>query len=228
MRNQVLALTLAAVLTMSFGATGAQPQVTGLWLGTARSAGGLGNWLELHPGGTATFSFGAIVEGTYRVSDQMVWVTAGEPPSEAPWGHLEIDGDKGVRTPLAPTDAPRTETLSAADQEMLDRTTKPIQMRRIGAAQPGAPAIVGTWQYAHYTGGTAFETFTKAGHFLLRVQMQTTNATYTETPKGVRVTLPRGELSLTFNGDVLVSPAEEPGTSDGPRAEGMVFRRAPR
>lgn len=228
MGGHLLTMTMAAVLTwLSLGAQEARTPVMGLWLGTARSAGGLGNWLEFRPGGTAQFSFGAVVEGAYRVSDGSLYISSGEPPAETPGGQLEINGDMAVRTPPAMADAPRRETLSAADRDLLDRMTRPIQMRRVDSARPATPPIVGTWQYAHPTGATAFETFTKAGTFLLRVQMQTMDATYAESPNGVRVKLPSGELFLQFTGDVLVSAPQEPETPDGPRAEGMVFRRAP-
>jgi hypothetical protein len=228
MRGHVLALTVAAALSAgSLCAHGAKAPVAGLWLGEARSRGGLGNWIEFRPDGTAQWSFGAIVEGTYRVSGTSLWIAGGDPPRETPAGRLQIEGDVAVRTLPAPPDAPSRETLTPREQAMFERMAKPIEMRRVGTSRPGTAPIVGTWQYTHPTGATAFETFTKDGEFVLRVQMQTADVTYTHTADGVRVKLPHGEESLVFHGDALVSTPQQPENADGARAEGQVFRRAP-
>ena len=73
MRNGVVmsAVALIGLLLRPVGAQDATGSVVGLWLGEARTQGGLGNWWEFHADGTVEFGFGAVVgallDDTYRL-----------------------------------------------------------------------------------------------------------------------------------------------------------------
>lgn len=197
-----------------------QATVFGLWLGEARTEGGLGNWIEFRQDGTAQFTFGAMVEGTYRMEGTSLWMTPVGQPHELRAMDIRIEGNTAVRLQSPPADAPPRETLAPDDRAMLDRMSQPITMTRVGSATPGAPPIVGTWTYTHTTGATAFETFTRAGKMFMLLPMQTTAGTYTATTAHIEVKLPKGDETLVLNGDVLMS-----GSLEGKHS---TFRRAPK
>ena len=232
MHRMLNAAFLFGTLAISQGSlvwTQSSAPVVGVWLGEARSKGGLGNWLEFRPDGTVVMGFGALVDGRYRFDKSTLWVEPrNQPGRESPVGELVVKGDTAVRRPRPPADAPPRESLPPDQRAMLDRLTQPITMTRVGKASPGAEAIVGTWTYDHPSGGTAYETFTGDGKTFLRVRMQAVEGTYTSTAGRILVTLPNGsDLVLVPNGDVLVSQPKDDGREGNPRPVGNVFRRLP-
>lgn len=221
MKSVLVATSIAALLGAPLvHRDQASANVAGLWLGEARSRGGLGNWIELRPDGTAQFIFGAMVDGTYRMEGTSLWMTTVGQPHELPAVPIRIEGDTAVLQQPPPADAPPRETLSADDRAMLDRMSQPITMTREGNASPGTPPLVGTWTYTHPTGGIAHQTFTRDGKMFLLVPMQTTGGTYTASPGQVEVKLPGGNQTLVLKGDLLIS-----GSLDGKHS---TFRRAPK
>ena len=68
--RMVFVLALVAALIEPGAAQGTDASVVGLWLGEARTQGGLGNWIEFRADGTLEAGFGALVGGllddTYR------------------------------------------------------------------------------------------------------------------------------------------------------------------
>jgi hypothetical protein len=95
--------------------------LVGVWESTARSKGGIGNVIQLLPDGTVFTHMVVLAEAKYRVDgDQLV---------------LE-EGEEGESQPLG--------TITA-DAWKIDVQGIPVEKRRIGAATPGAPAIVGIW-----------------------------------------------------------------------------------
>ena len=74
--------------------------------------------------------------------------------------------------------------------------------------------------YPHYTGQTAYETFTPSGKWYLRVPMQLRQGRYIVTPPTVTAQWTE-QQSETFSrtGDVLMSGA--------PEGQHSTFRRAP-
>lgn len=216
---------LLAVVTVALaghapvGHTQNESALVGLWLGEARTEGGLGNWIEFRPDGTLRFAFGAMVEGTYRLEGTSLRVRAVGEPAESPAADITINDATAIRRRLPPADAPARDSMSADDRAILDRMTQPITMTRVGRATAGAPPIVGTWSYTHSSGAPAYETFTRTGRFVLRVRMQESQGTYAEGPSRIDVTLPSGKSEFQLNGDVLMS-----GSMDGKHS---TFRRAP-
>jgi hypothetical protein len=221
MMNRLPLASAAVIVFMSLAGRAAEPSVSlvGLWLGEERTEGGLGAWIEFRRDATVQFSFGALVDFTYRVDGTSLWFAeAGRP--EVRRGDIRVNGNTAVLRQPPPADAPPTESLSAEDRAMRDRLSQPIRMTRMGSATPGAPPLVGTWTYTHYTGQTAYETFTADGKMFLRVPMQTVEGTYTATGEQIVVLLPTGNQRLSRNGDRLVLQS-----SDG---KSSVLRRAPR
>jgi len=96
---------------------------------------------------------------------------------------------------------------------------QPLRMTRVGPVAPGASAIAGTWSYEHYTGQTAYETFTPGGKWYLRVPMRVSHGRYTVTTAAVNVQLAEQSQTFTREGNVLMS-----GPADGTHS---TYRRAP-
>ena len=221
----LVVVALLGVLPVRAEETSSSP--VGLWLGAARTQSGLGNWIEIRSDGTVQFSFGALVDGTYRMDGTSLWLSAADEQGEVLVGDVRIDGNTAVRMPRPPADAPPQETMSREDHAMLDRMTQPITMKRLGRATPGAHPIVGTWEYMHPVGVTAQETFTAEGKTFLRVPMQTIRGTYSATAERLVVKLPTATHVFTWKRDALISMGEDDAeTTSGPRAEGNIFRRA--
>jgi hypothetical protein len=229
----VSSVSMLEVMTMLYGAPtvlmalvclaasdvhpGQKTGVIGLWLGESRSRGGLGRWLELRANGTAQYSVGALVEFTYVWQDPALSLTPAGKTDRVPLMEMQINGDTAVRR-QPPPDAPPRDTLPPDQRAMLDRMSQPLAMRRVGAAAPGAPLIVGTWTYEHYTGATAFERFTPGGSMILLVEMQASQGTYTLLSDRIVVDLPDGAQTFLRKDDALVSAAG---------GKPLTFRRAP-
>lgn len=222
MHHVFLAVVTASALLISppVRADEDTASVVSLWLGEARTQGGLGNAIEFRADGTAQYTFGALLDGTYRLDGVSLWITPVGQTGETRPVEQHIDGNTAVRSQSPPADAPPRETLSADERAMLDRMSQPLAMTRVGSATPGALAIVGTWTYAHPAGAAAYETFTPGGKFVLRVPMQVTEGTYQATAARIVLKLPQGDETLVRNGDVLVS-----GSMEGKHS---TFRRAPK
>lgn len=194
--------------------------LAGIWIGEARTEGGLGNWIEFRPGGAAQWAFGAVVEGTYRYDGTAVRTTTGVERHETPPIQLRIEGDTAMLQQPAPADAPPREQMSADDRAMFDRMSKPVTMKRAGPLSPGDPPIVGTWQYTHPTGAMAYQTFTRDGNMYLLVLMNAAEGTYASDGARIVVKLQGRKEVLTWTGDKLMS-----GSLEGRHA---TFHRAPK
>lgn len=222
MRRFVVATLAASALVGSpiVRAGEESASVVGLWLGEARTEGGLGNWIAFRPDGTAEYSFGALIDGTYRTEGHSLWLTlVGQSESPTPLD-MRVELDTAVRRQPPPADAPARDTLPPDERAMFDRMMRPLEMKRVGRGTPGVAAIVGTWTYTHPTGATAYETFTSSGKMFLLVPMSRTPGTYTVAAGGVVLKLPNSEQTLVPHEDVLVS-----GSLDGKHS---TFRRAPK
>ena len=192
--------------------------VAGLWLGESRSRGGLGHWLDLRTDGTAQYGFGALVEFTYVWQDSSLALTPAGKTELMPPVEMQITGDTAVRRQPPPPNAPPRNTLPPDQRAMLDRMSQPLAMRRVGGAVPGAPLIVGTWTYEHYTGATAYERFTPGGSMILLVEMQARRGTYALRSDRVVLELSDGAETFLRKDDALVSSVE---------GKPLTFRRAP-
>lgn len=231
MRNG-LVIALVLFLGHPIGAQDAKDSVVGLWLGEARTQGGLGNWIDFHGDGTVEFGFGALVgallDDTYRLEDSTLTLHLfsgkvapdGVPVFESLQKTVQIEGEHAVVATQWKDDEPAPEINSPDEQAAYDRMRQPLEMTRVGPATAGASAIAGTWSYQHYTGQTAYETFTPGGKWYLRVQMDLRHGRYTVTPAGVTVQLPERSDTFRREGDVLMLS-----TADGKHSS---YRRAPK
>jgi hypothetical protein len=132
---------------------------------------------------------------------------------------VQIEGERAVVASQWRDDQPVPEIHSPAEQATFDRLRQPVTMTRVGKATPEASPIAGTWTYQHYTGQTAYETFTPGGKWYLRVPMSLRPGRYTVTSAAVIVQSAQQSDTFTREGDVLMS-----GAADGKHS---TYRRAP-
>jgi hypothetical protein len=125
--------------------------LVGFWESTAKSKGGIGNALDFRADGTVVAHMVVLVDGKYRIDgDQLVLETAdADEPTRAPLG--KVEGDTWKMTAEGET----------------------VEKKRVGAATPGAPPLVGVWTYDHYVGqgSKAFERYDTAGWMRFRMLM---------------------------------------------------------
>jgi len=230
MRN-ALVIALVALLLQPVSAQDAKDSIVGLWLGEMRTQGGLGSWIDFHADGTVEIGFGALVgallDDTYRLEGTRLTLRLfsgkvspeGVPVFESVQKTVQIEGEHAVVASRWRDDQPAPEIHSPAEQAAFDRMRHPLTMTRVGPATPAASLIAGTWSYEHYTGQTAFETFTPGGKWYLRVPIRLQPGRYTVTPAVVIVQSAQQSDTFTREGDVLMS-----GAADGKHS---TYRRAP-
>lgn len=126
----------------------------GTWEAISRSDGGLGSTIAFAPDNTLTFTMGAMVDMSYRRTGDSLFVTS-------------PDGD------LAPA-----KIAIVHDTLVVTRNGHEQRESRIGAAVGDNP-LVGNWTYLHYTGVPAYEEYTAAGVYHLRVPIRTLQGNYT-------------------------------------------------
>ncbi|MGI8400740.1 MAG: hypothetical protein ACR2NS_03920 [Gemmatimonadaceae bacterium] len=150
------------VLSLLFlgGVAGAQGAVVvpaallGSWEAISRSEAGLGSTIAFAPDNTLTFTMGAMVDMSYRRSGDSLFVTS-------------PDGN------LAPA-----RIVIVHDTLVVTRNGREQRETRIGVALSDN-ALVGKWTYLHYTGVSAYEEYTAAGAYHLRVPIRTLQGNYT-------------------------------------------------
>ena len=74
---------------------------------------------------------------------------------------------------------------------------KDLEMQRVQSGKSGSPPIVGVWSYPHYTGMTAFITFTRDGRMLFRLPMRSDPGTWAVSGSSLTFTTP-GEAGRTY------------------------------
>lgn len=126
----------------------------GTWEAISRSDGGLGSTIAFAPDNTLTFTMGAMVDMSYRRTGDSLFVTS-------------PDGD------LAPA-----KIAIVHDTLVVTRNGHEQRENRIGVAA-GDSSLVGNWTYLHYTGVPAYEEYTAAGTYHLRVPIRTLQGNYT-------------------------------------------------
>ena len=148
----------AVLLTLSLGqAQAVENRLAGKWTADVRSKGGLGATLIFTDKGGVTSTFGALVDFSYKVEGQMIKMSFPDNPQQAAEPYA-FEGDKLVIYP-------------ADSQKRQVRT-------RVGAAQDGAPRIVGVWAFKHQTGPMAQIRYTQAGAGFLSIPMKTIKGRY--------------------------------------------------
>jgi hypothetical protein len=126
----------------------------GSWEAISRSEGGLGSTIAFAPDNTLTFTMGAMVDMGYRRTGDSLFVTS-------------ANGD------LAPA-----KIAIVHDTLVVTRNGREQRETRVGVAVGDNP-LVGNWTYLHYTGVPAYEEYTAAGAYHLRVPIRTLQGNYT-------------------------------------------------
>jgi hypothetical protein len=121
----------------------------GTWEAVTRSAGGLGATISFAPDNTLGYTLGAMVDMKYRRSRDSLYIVD-------PQGPVNPFQVSFVR-----------DTMVMTNEGKQQRET------RVTPAIPGLDPVIGKWTYSHYTGVPAFEEYTAAGDFRLRVPIRT-------------------------------------------------------
>jgi hypothetical protein len=149
----------------------------GLWESRDVSRGGIGHTIEFRHHGTYVEAPTVIINSTYRVSgDQLFVDTPGAPREQS---KIRIEGD--------------TLTQTLHDGSSLPKV-------RVGQAETGSSPIVGTWRYGAMLGTGAFEKYTADGRMLFRLPLRSSTGCYQI--EGDRLLLSKpisGETAFTFN-----------------------------
>jgi hypothetical protein len=159
---QRLFATLAALLWLICSPSYASDDVAGMWSSQSRTKGGLGAQWVLSNDGKATYTFGALVDFRYEVKGNQITMTlldSGQVATkEVLVDEFKIEGD--------------TLTINPNDPN------KKQAMKRVGRQYPGTNPIVGEWTYKHYTGGSAYMRYSRAGVVELSVPFQSLSGKY--------------------------------------------------
>ena len=158
MRRAVLVAAVVLAGSVAFapreGAADDAKPLLGRWESVTRSAGGLGQIMELRADGTMTQWVAALVELTYELQGPQLTTTFRAPSgtSEVQSMTIRFEGDLMIQR----------ETRSGAE------TT--LTRKRAGGAQD--PPIVGVWTMPHETGPTAFFLYTPDGRVVFRLPIR--------------------------------------------------------
>jgi hypothetical protein len=126
----------------------------GTWEAVNRSAGGLGSTMTFAADNTLSYTLGAMVDMQYKRSRDSLYI---------------IDPQNGINAFRVSINR---DTLVMTNEGREQRET------RVGPPVTGADPVVGRWTYQHYTGVPAYEEYTRAGEFRLRVPIRTLQGTY--------------------------------------------------
>jgi hypothetical protein len=160
----VLLITAASVGQQTASNPSATPvteeQLLGTWVAVHRSLAGLGSMWTFQPGGKLEMSFGAIVDGWYKVEgDRLIYPPNSTLPGAKPQVFIfRVEGDTLVQRPVK-------EGATAEELETLRKAE--MRMKRVVPARAGDPPIVGMWQVDPATAPSAAsiaEAQRKAGH----------------------------------------------------------------
>lgn len=143
------------ICTSAAHAQDVAPALVGRWDAVTRSAGGIGQIIELRADGSMTHWFAAMVEFTYVVQGSLLITfhsaATGGPDEQTT---TEIRFDEGVLI--------QKSTGSGLE----------TRMDRKRADGPHDAPIVGVWSYPHETGGTAFMLYTADGRLIFRLPIR--------------------------------------------------------
>ncbi|MFN5178334.1 hypothetical protein [Limnohabitans sp.] len=187
--RKIFALTLSTLFIFSYSRAD-QVQIAGKWAADTRTKGGLGSSWVFEKDGTATYTFGALVDFKYQVEGKTIKTifensTTGK--SETDLQSFEILGNKLIIDPSEPE--------------------KRQEMNRVGNAISNAVPLVGIWEFKHYTGAMATMQYTTTGLAQLSVPFQNTKGKYRLRSNELIIMLD-GQSDATkkiqLNGDQLV------------------------
>ena len=168
-------LIIVIVLTQSLAARATVAQVVpnnprsaliGTWEAITRSAGGLGATIAFGADNTLRYTLGAMVDMKYRRAQDSLYI-------------LDPQG------PVNPF-----QVTFVRDTMVMTNEGKQQRETRVTPAVPGADPVIGKWTYTHYTGVPAFEEYTAAGDFRLRVPIRTLEGNWTAVGDSAMLHLP--------------------------------------
>ena len=180
--------------------TDAARSLTGRWDVVTRSRGGIGAWLNLGAGGSCSQTTGAMLDGTWRLSDGQLTRALVVTPE----GKVETEAF--------------TMVIEGNTLRLGPATDRPA-MTRVGQPTAGASPIVGVWTWTHPTGGTAFEEYLPDGRFLFRLPIKTDPCLWVATAQQLQLTILGETRTFTWRvaGDALT--LERDGKPDAFRRE---------
>jgi hypothetical protein len=174
------------LLALGGSANAADDGVAGIWSSVGRTKGGLGTQWTFGPGGSAVYTFGAVVDFRYEISGNKVTTTLVQPDGTAApdseTGTFLVEGDTLTMNPDRP------------ERQQMTRTP----------ASPGKSGLVGEWTYKHYTGGPAFMRYSSNGAAQLVVPMKTSEGSYRLESAGGSIALGGQQYGLLLRNDSLV------------------------
>ncbi|HEY1951498.1 MAG TPA: hypothetical protein VGG76_01725 [Gemmatimonadaceae bacterium] len=189
MRSGISMVLLAHALAAGAAAQGAPAAqssvLIGTWEAITRSAGGLGATISFGPDNTLHYTLGAMVDMRYRRSRDSLYIV----DPEGPVNPFQV--------------------TFLRDTVVMTNEGKQQRETRVTPLVPGADSIVGKWTYMHYTGVPAFEEYTAAGEFRLRVPIRTLEGTWVAVGDSAMLHLPGpggGDRAVRFGiaGDTLL------------------------
>ena len=162
-----IACVLATSSALAQAPVASQPSpLLGTWEAITRSAGGLGATIAFGADNTLHYTLGAMVDMKYRRARDSLYIVDPEGPVN-PF-QVAFVGDTMVMT----------------------NDGKAQRETRVSPALPVADPVVGKWTYQHYTGVPAFEEYTAAGDFRLRVPIRTLEGNWTSVGDSAMLHLP--------------------------------------
>jgi hypothetical protein len=183
-------MLIAHSMMASFAVAQAAPAsetsaLVGTWEAINRSAGGLGATIAFAPDNTLRYTLGAMVDMKYRRSRDSLYIV----DPQGPVNPFQLSFAR--------------DTMVMTNQGKQQRET------RVTPAVPGADPVIGKWTYQHYTGVPAFEEYTPAGDFRLRVPIRTLEGNWTAVGDSAMLHLPGpggGDRAVRFAiaGDTLL------------------------
>ena len=212
---------ILATLLLLAAPVAVENDLLGTWVAVQRSLGGLGTMITFLPGGKLEMSFGAIVEGWYRV-----------------------DGDKLIEPPETINGKPTVSRFRIERDSLYLRCDgcpgAETRLLRVGHAQAGAPAIVGRWRdepppkdapAEEKAMSGAFREYTRDGLTKFRLPMNTEAGTYDLTKQ--TVTLQKPAHFRVENGVLILADGKEmkfvrsDATKDELKRAGIRYRDRP-
>lgn len=151
----VALLIWLGICTFAAHAQDVAPSLVGRWDAATRSAGGIGQIIELRADGSMTHWYAAMVEFTYVVQGSLLitsFTSATGGAMEQTTTEIRFEGDALIQK----------SAQSGAE----------TRMTRKRAGGPHDAPIVGVWAYAHEAGGTAFMMYTADGRLIFRLPMR--------------------------------------------------------
>jgi hypothetical protein len=186
----------------------AAAQLVGRWDGVTRSAGGIGEIIELRADGSMTHWFAAMVEFTYVVQGFLLttsFTPASGAPVEQTTTEIRFEGNVLIQR-----------SVGSGLETRMDR-------KRAGG--PLDPPIVGVWSYPHDTGRTAYMLYTADGRLIFRLPIRADRGRWSVS--GDQLTMgplpATARLTYRMQGDQLVLIDEQGKETSYMRAEILEF-----